>query len=123
MNKKKVDALIPMAYEALENVGIAQNGKINKTFRSQISSFGAVMTMGSVLSAVAFFSAKGGSSTERQNLMKAIYMLISNKDKVHERDLFMYVNANKDSEKKVNNEIINASIALKLAMNLYELEA
>ena len=41
MNKNTVNQEIHIAYETLEEVGIASNGKINKTYRGQISSFGA----------------------------------------------------------------------------------
>ncbi len=121
MNKKRVDELIPKAVDVLENRGIANEKKeIVKTYRGQISTFGAAITNGSLISAVAFFSVKGESDVDRSALMKAVYDLIAGEGT--EGTLFTYVqNAGKVGEAKVKEEIINATIALKLAMNLYKL--
>ena len=76
MNKQKVDQWIPKAYEALATSGIAVNGEVDNGYRGQIAAFGASVAMGSLLSAVAFFSVQGSSAVERQKLMDAIYLLI-----------------------------------------------
>ena len=81
MNKKRVDQWIPKAKEALEAVGIAEKGKISKGFRGQIASFGAAVVMGSFKSAVAFFSKNGGSKTEREKLVEAMYFVIKGEKK------------------------------------------
>lgn len=122
MNKKKVDELLPKAVEVLKNEKIANdNNEIVKTFRGQISTFGAAITNGSLISAVAFFSQKGESDIDRSKLMKAIFDLTPNKG--NNGTLFDYVkNEGKANEPKVKEEILNASIALKLAMNLYVLK-
>ena len=76
--------------------------------------------MGSLLSAVAFFSNKGGSDTDRPKLMQAIYMLITNTiENCDEKALLLYVAANNTPTLKRN--VIDAAVALKLAMNAYEL--
>jgi CRISPR-associated protein Cmr5 len=126
-NKRKVDEYIPPAREILSDCGIADGDTINKTYRGQISSFGAAVSMGSLLSAVAFFSAQGSSSTERQRLMDAIYKLITGAAPAegNERALFDYVkdrSGTRDLRREAKNEVYNAAIALKLAMNLYELK-
>lgn len=121
------DEMIIKAIPILEKVGIVKIDKkknnqeyIEKSFRSQISSFGAAVEMGSLLSAVAFFSNKGGSDTDRPKLMQAIYMLITNtKENCDEKALLMYVKDNNTAETKRN--VIDAAVALKLAMNAYEL--
>ncbi|MDL2324174.1 hypothetical protein LJC61_03355 [Ruminococcaceae bacterium OttesenSCG-928-A16] len=114
MNKRKVDSLIPEAYCVLKEVGIAdKSGKIDKGLRGQISSFGASVSTGSLLAAISFFSARGGAAVPRELLMQAIGKLIQ------QDDLFAYVQ--KAGERRAKEEIINAAIALKLAMNLYEL--
>lgn len=123
MNKTRIDQMIPSAYKALSDCGIAKNGKIVKTYRGQISTFGAAISGGSLIAAVAFFSEKGASDTERPALMKAIYSLIIGKDATQKNALFDYVvnqvKAGKESACK--EDIINAALALKLAMNVYEL--
>ena len=114
MNKRKVDALIHKAYHVLQEVEISKSGKINKAWRGQISSFGASIAMGSLLAAVSFFSAQGGADVDRSKLMKAIEKLIGCRG-----SLYDYVDTTE--ERKAKEEIINAAVALKLAMNLYDL--
>lgn len=126
-----IDKQIAKAVEILEVVGIVCEDKdkkkyIVKTFRGQISSFGAATTMGSLISAVAFFSNKGGADTDRQKLMQAIYMLITDTtENCDENALLMYVmeerQAENYDESDLKRSVINAAVAIKLAMNAYEL--
>lgn len=123
MNRKKVDELLPRAACVLKEVNIVDDktGTIKKAYRGQISTFGAAIANGSLLSAIAFFSNKGSSSVDRTLLMTAIYKLIQQDNK--EGNLFEYVKSRKGSkERETKEEIINAATALKLAMNLYTLE-
>ena len=117
MNKRMVDELIPQAYGVLaeKDIGIAdEQGKIDSRWRGQISSFGASVAQGSLLAAVSFFSAQGGAEVDRSKLMKAIAKLL-NLDK----PLFDYVKAADPLTAKEN--VINAAIAIKLAMSLYDM--
>lgn len=120
MNKAVVNEEIGIAYKALSDVGIAKNGKIEKTYRGQVSTFGAAVIMGSLISAVAFFSQKGESTVERQKLLEAILIVLKETKKVDEKynSLYQLVDEKRDDIKE---EILNAAISLKLAMNLYEL--
>lgn len=130
MNKKEVNANIDYAYEALKECHIATDNKIVKTFRGQISSFGAAVEMGSLKPAILFFSDQGGSSVKRTNLMQAIqYVLLKgNKGEMQGSEdkpgLYVYI---KDQEQKgipeykLKERVLNAAIAIKLAMNLFEL--
>ena len=121
------DSMIIRAIEILKTVGIVKTDKnskeyIEKTFRGQISSFGAAVEMGSLLSAVAFFSDKGGSSTDRPKLMKAIYMLLTESDAndCDEKTLLRYV-ADHSGDRFLKRKVIDAAVAVKLAMNAYDL--
>ena len=120
------DSMIIRAIEILKTVGIVKTDKnskeyIEKTFRGQISSFGAAVEMGSLLSAVAFFSDKGGSSTDRPKLMKAIYMLLKESDDdCDEKTLLRYV-ADHSGDRFLKRKVIDAAVAVKLAMNAYDL--
>ena len=121
MNKRKVDRLIPEAQKALVTAGVANNGRIEKTFRGQISTFGAAVMNGSLISAVAFFSDNGGSSVERKKLLEVIRLLIPEAQAYD--NLFEYVKKKgKTNEAAVRELIMNAAIAAKLAMNLFELK-
>jgi CRISPR-associated protein Cmr5 len=115
VNKRKIDELIPKAYRVLGDTGImGKNSDINSKWRGQIASFGASVAQGSLLSAVSFFSAQGSAEVDRSKLMKAISELIG-----WDKSLYVYVC---ETEARVAKEkILNAAIALKLAMNLYDL--
>ena len=125
MNKAIVNQEIGVAYEVLQECGIAKNGKIVKSFRGQISTFGAAVTMGSLKTAIVFFSADKKAKVERSKLIKAIFEIIKKDEKNKNvddniKDLYDYV-SKKNNEDECKEKIINAAIALKLAMNLYEL--
>ncbi len=118
MDKRKVDALIPAAYAVLETTGIATNGMITKTWRGQISTFGAAIATGSLISAIAYFNHQGSATVDRALLMEAIAKLIG-KENLYKYALDMQEDCIKEMQGKEN--ILNAAIALKLAMNLYQL--
>ncbi len=126
MNKQEIDRLIPIAYEALKEVGIAEEKndhfEIVSTFRGYISSFGAAITMGSFKAAIAFFSKEGKTKEKRFLLVDAIYYVLKKEkpctEKGKETNLMKEVLNCKD-ETKLKEEVLNASIALKLAMNMY----
>ena len=129
MNKETIDQEIKIAYEVLSKTGIAVDGKIKKTFRGQISSFGAAVSMGSLLSAIAFFSQDAKQDTKqeekediaRSKLMIAIFEILKQRNLIPDKckTLFDYVKEGEEDDCK--EEILNAAIALKLSMNLYEL--
>lgn len=129
MNKRVIDGDIDNAYRILAKRKIASGGKVSNKYRKQISSFGAAITMGSVLSAIAYFSEKANSETYRPRIIAAVYDIIKerkeNKDKRFPESLFDYAKEEKKrgrySEESCKEDILNAAIALKLAMNLYEL--
>ena len=91
MNKKRVDRLIPYAYEVLKDLHICEqeqnnpsNWVVDSTYKSYFSSFGAAVTMGSLISAAAFFAAaKHGQTAKTKEL------------------------------------VLDTAVALKLALNLY----
>jgi CRISPR-associated protein Cmr5 len=117
MDKRRIDNLIPMAYSALKDSGIAKDGQIDNGYRGQIASFGASVAMGSLLSAIGFFSAKGQSDVDRQRLMEAIRLLIAGDEP---EDLF-HIAVKKHKDDLFREDVLNAAVALKLAMNLYKL--
>ena len=123
MNKNVINQEIRLAYVALAETKIADaEGTIVKTYRGQISSFGAAITMGSLLPAIAFFSKDGDSDVSRSKLMDAVLLVLkkSGKTEKNVKNLFEY--AESGDEDVCKEEILNATIALKLAMNLYNLK-
>lgn len=124
MNKHRVDNYIPRAYEAIKEIGILKDGKIPKGFRGQIASLGAMVAMGSVLSAIALYSNQGDSVVDRKKLIQAIEFLILDEKKKDGNALFFFVQKEigKQKENAIKENILDAAIAIKLAMNLYEIE-
>ena len=126
MNKKRVNEWIPRAKEALEKAGIAENNTIDKTFRGQISSFGAAITMGSLTAAVAFFSQKGSSQTDRHNLLLALDYIIHDRTECRKKEevskiLDDVLGTPQAGMHSLTAAYIDASIALKLAMNYFDM--
>ncbi|TWS95558.1 type III-B CRISPR module-associated protein Cmr5 [Streptococcus sp. sy018] len=118
MNKKKVDQLIPIAYDVLSKQEV-----LSPELRGYISTFGAAITMGSLLAAVAFYSSKGASKG-RHVLPNLILSVLKEVDHtITEETLFDYVNnqfKNQNKEnKEIQNAILHATIAIKLALNLF----
>lgn len=146
-NKRKIDEYISKAINILNNNKkiVKDGGKIDKTFSGQIATFAVAVSTGSLLSAVAFFSDNGGASNERSSLMDVIYEIIAdeklsdtdkeddkNKRNVNNKNskLLDYVISKYEKLKESNDivsynrikeDILNAAIAVKLAMNFYEL--
>lgn len=119
MNKKRVNDWILPAKKAIEMFGISNDkGQVVKTFRGQISSFGAAVVMGSLKSAVAYFSADGEATVERTKLVKAMYYVVEKKEAKPE-EVFEYICKNDDIQTK--EKFIDASLAIKLALNFFEL--
>lgn len=118
MNKKQVNNWILPARKAIVECGISENGKVDSSFRGQISSFGAAVVMGSLKSAVAFFAKDGEAKVLRSRLITAIYYVITG-IKAEPNEVFDYVCDNDDRQTK--EQFINASIAIKLALNFFDL--
>ena len=118
MNKRRVDAWLLKAREALEVSGVVENGVIERTYRTQIIGFGAAVMMSTLPSAVAFFSGNGQASTDRTRLLQAVYYCISG-ELVSEKEILRRVCENNSNS--LREQFIDASIAVKLAMNFFEL--
>ena len=120
MNKKRVDLYIEKARKALVDCGIAKDGKIDKNFRSQISAFGAAVTMGSFKAAVAFYTKQGNAKTDRSALLIAIHYTITGNIESADK-IFSYICDKNTNLPETQAEWLDASIALKLAMNFFDL--
>jgi len=132
MNKKVVDALIPEAYDSIKKVGIATVEEniyiVDNRFRGQMAAFGAAIMTGSLLSAISFFSSKGSSEIHREKILEAICLLLKLEPKEEQEELcsvlFKYVKDKKMAQeiRDVKENIINAAIAIKLALNLFTIK-
>jgi len=113
MGKRNINNLLPKAI-AVAKKELADSGTtIPKEYNGYISSFGASVSQAGLLSSVAFFENKNANAQQdRTKLMKAIALLIG-----HDGALIDYVTKHpKDKEK-----ILDAAVALKLAIRTFEL--
>lgn len=131
MNKRKVEALIPTAVSVIDNCGIKNpDGTVSKVYRAYISSFGAAVTMGSLKAAIAFFSADTDSTKgDRDRLVCAMYYVLHKADfdrgiRPNAKEItkkLLSVN-NKSELNRLKEEYLNASLAIKLALNAFDLK-
>ena len=125
MNKARIEMWIPSAYDALTTVGIAEKGIVKKSFRSQIASFGASVTMGSLIAAIAFFSEQNSAKVDRSKLIAAIQAVLQADGVIPQsKTLYDWARDERAAGRAVpsRDAVLDAAIALKLAMNLYQLD-
>lgn len=126
---RAVEKLIPAAISAITSSGMAVNGEVNKAYKGYISSLGAGIIQSGLLPTLAMYKGTEGSDNkkaETRNLLKAIYSVVKSKHnpKPTDDNLFNYaLGLSRDSNKRqmVTDEIINASIAVKLAIRTFKL--
>lgn len=121
MNKQLLDEFIPKAYTAIIDNEISDKENcVSSGFRGQISSFGAAIAMGSLLSAVAAFSQENKSLVDRIRLMNAIYQILTERKANSKDNLLSAVVNNTDPEIFSSERILTASIAIKLALSMFQ---
>lgn len=137
MNKQRVNNYLPAAIKALGDCGIADKttGVIIKTYRSNISGFGAAVAMGSFKAAVAFYSSDAKSNTgeagkiNRSKLIQAMDLIVNsdkeNYEKKEAQEICKEILTNRTDKSVLDalcEKYLDASIALKLAMNSFDLK-
>lgn len=136
VNKKKVEALVPKAIELVEKEFRAKDkGGVPKELKGYISSFGASIIQSGLIPAVAFYERAETSKTDdvainRRKLMRVIgnligYDLKSKELKAEENPkddiLLEELMKNNETDAKIKKkDIINASIAVKLAIRVFK---
>lgn len=137
MNKQRVNDYLTPAVNALIECKIAveenKSYQILKTYRANISGFGAAVAMGSFKAAVAFYSSDARSKNEsqkddkvyRSRLIQAMDMIVEEKEKPKDaKDIckkILQKNSTDGTLDELCEKYLDASIALKLAMNSFDL--
>lgn len=119
MNRKEIDLRIALAYQSIQECGLLEDGMLQKGWQGQIATFGAAVRNGSLLAAIAFFCEKGSASCDRPKILACIYFVLFGKKPESKRDLFEKVK-NEEIDKK---RILEATVAVKLAMQLFPMKA
>jgi CRISPR-associated protein Cmr5 len=124
---RTVERLIPVAIKAVTDSKMERNGVVNKAYKGYISSLGAGIIQSGLLPTLAMYKGNEDSDKKKANtgiLLNAIMHVIKgyyHPDEKNNNDLFNYALESKDQE-KAKQEILNASIALKLAIRTFKLE-
>lgn len=126
MNKQQIDEKIARAYKSIAACGLLnEEQKLNSSYRGQIAALGASIRQSSLLAALAFFSEQKNAVVDRAKILDCIYYILQKDDSEKESDtesfkveLFKQV----ETEDLKKEDILQAVIALKLAMNLYPLQ-
>jgi len=127
---RTVEKLIPFAIEAVSKSKMEdekKKGVVNKAYKGYISSLGAGIIQSGLLPTLAMY--KGAEKSENKKadtgkLLNAIFYVIKKHrklDKIQGGDLFKYALEAEDQE-RVKKEILDASIAVKLAIRTFKLE-
>lgn len=122
--KKRIEKYLPRAIEIVKEVGIAdEDNRVPSEFNGYISSFGAAIIQSGLKPAAAFFSNES-SRTEKQRslVVKAVYKLITDTrdEEIEAKSLFDHIKQNEGRIRSLTEEIIDASVALKLAIRTYK---
>lgn len=122
--KKRIEKYIPDAIELISEAKIAnENGEVNNEFNGYFSSFGASIVQSGLKPTLAFFSNEK-TAKERSKILKAIYKLVVDKNApndIEPKKLLDHIIKNPKQEELLKAKIIDASIALKLAVRTYKL--
>ena len=111
-SKRKIEAYIPRAIEAIESLEIAnRDGEVAKQFNGYIASFGASVRQAGLLATVLFYENENSNAEKgREKIVYAIEKMIG----------YRIVNDNQ-VDKGTRADVENAAIALKLAIRTYKL--
>ena len=116
---RKINELIPRALQAIKDSKMAVNGEFEKEYKGYISSMGASILQSGLIATLAFYSKDAeGSGAKRTYLLKAIGMLVVPDN--NNNELLKYVLVNRSNQRKIENDISNALIALKLALRTFK---
>ena len=122
--KKRIEKYLPRAIEIVKEVGIAdEDNRVPSEFNGYISSFGAAIIQSGLKPAAAFFSNENSRTEKVRSLVvKAVYALINDNEaeKIEAKDLLDHIIQNNHRIRSITQEIIDASVALKLAIRTYK---
>ncbi len=116
MDRYRIEKMIGPAADALKEQ--YPDGKLEKTIRSKFSAFGAAVLMSGLLPAMAYYRK---NQPEIIDLLEKVYSAEHHKNS--KGKLFDIVRSEIDAKRRgvVTAEILDMSVSLKMACNLFEL--
>lgn len=129
----KINKLIPKALDAITKSGMVSSGEFDKEYKGYIASMGASIIQSGLIATLAFYSNPSPEAGERRiKLLHAIFMMIEDnrqgklfdyvleKTKPANHNNFTADQLDKTELKKLENNISDALIALKLALRTFK---
>lgn len=136
--KEKINELIPKAIDAITAAKIAENGVVEKEFKGYISSIGASIIQAGLLPSLAFFQNSSEKNADSRRVLNAILMLINSNYIASDKLITFVINQcklqnlpsntytisslNKEKLSLIEEDIMDAIIALKLALRIYKIK-
>jgi CRISPR-associated protein Cmr5 len=136
--KEKINELIPRAIDAITASKIAVNGHVKKEFKGYISSIGSSIIQAGLMPSLAFFQNSSGKNADSYRVLDAVLRLIKSNYQENERlidyvitscrntnntnQIYRLHDLNHDKMNKIETEITDALIALKLALRTYKID-
>lgn len=115
--KKRVEKYIPDALRALQEAKIVVGGKYDNEYAGYISAFGPSVILAGLIPTVAFFGRTGGDA-DRKKVGDAILKVVAPGEN-HQNFLY-YVLAHDNDRDETKRKILDAIVALKLAIRTFE---
>ena len=121
---KKIESYIGLAMRELEKE--STDSKLQKEYKGYIASLGASIRMSGLIPALAFYSSKENSAkADRSKVLQWILNVLKQTDAYQELDkhtgLFQYALLKKEENARLQKDILDVSIALKLCIRTFEL--
>lgn len=134
--KYNVQRLLPAARQAIQDVGIAQDGKVPTVFKGYFASFGASLVQAGLLPTVIFFEGENNAEGDRSGVCRAILLMwereernnsshtLPEKATLHEFLLEKYANEDRVARERALQRALTRTtryaIALKIALRTFQ---
>ena len=111
MGKRRIEAFIPKAMEAIEDHKIAKESTVPSQFNGYISSFGASVRMAGIVPTVLFFKNSDNAEEAREKVVEAIETILGEP----------LIVDNRPNPRLTRDAVEDAATALKLAVRTFKL--
>jgi CRISPR-associated protein Cmr5 len=128
-NQDKINKMLQKADAALTgDCKIVKDGTVSDGYDSAIAAFGPTVVMSGLMPALAFYSAEskeGKTKSDKRKVIDAISLTLSEKYGKGHNALLKHCLANNSSKvimDKLTEDIVNASVALKIMVRTYKIK-
>jgi len=119
-------ALDKISKNFIEKKVFNNQGEIPREYKSYISAFGAASMQSGIMVALAFYHSEGEAGKKRKIVMDVVYEVLQEKYPEYKvgnhENLFKYVKAKSNEIDKISKQLMNAAIAVKLALRTFKFD-